>query len=242
MKTEEILTLTLEHVKHFKEEWVSDNGPDDIPVDVKAWRGGVPVAGAMLPTGDMEFLDAARFMIYALDADAVAVSLEILAGNPEREDPNLNPLTGNEFKLGEIHDLYENHDGVAKGWVLELITVMVITRGETVMRGILSYRYRDGKVEWLDHRVADEDTGGSIADALLKAMRKPSLSVQAQLPAELDRNRLDIAAMAFLQEHLPEALVGLYSIAGDSERQDLIDELGMVPAPNGDMETPDEQP
>lgn len=81
----------------------------------------------------------------------------------------LNPVTGEPWQYGEMADLAEHHDGIAKGWVSEALSAVMVDRKGSKMLWELPYRVTDDVIAWSPPELM-EGAGGPLPDMLAQIM------------------------------------------------------------------------
>ncbi len=71
----------------------------------------------------------------------------------------VNPVTGQDWHHGEMADLAMNHDGIAKGWVSEALSAVVVDNTGEHMVWELPYKATGPKVEWSPPELLEGVTG-----------------------------------------------------------------------------------
>jgi len=111
-------------------------------------------------------------------------------------DP-LNPLTGQQWRSGEMQDLAENHDGIARGLVSEGLLIFICGPSQPDHLVSLCYtRHDDGTVTWDDELDVVHGRDGAqelpqgrftgLFDGITKEMRVPDPFAALVLGKQLD--------------------------------------------------------
>lgn len=173
------------------------------------------------PGSPKEPFRIAEIVANGLDCDAVGVAAEAycIGQDPQTQQPyRENPLTGRPWGPGEMDDVAQRHDGLAKGWVTECVSVMCINRAGDIGLANFPYKYVGGRyVHWLGEntfgggawtQLDDQGAVGVIPTLLRKIMNTPSTG-QLGLSPELTREERDRTVGDFLarQGHVPVLFV-----------------------------------
>jgi len=113
-----------------------------------AFRGMNTVCMVIPAMGDGEMIAAtAKLMASGFGADSIMITSDTWGAHTL-----FNPLTGRSWRPGEMAEVAEKHDGLARGLVHEALILTVISRNRPqAMRQIPYKRAADGKsVIWLD--------------------------------------------------------------------------------------------
>ncbi len=180
-------------------------------------------------------LRAARMTGSGFDADTLVLSFETLASVNDPDDVaaamagderaqarlNINPITGRVYEHGEMQDVVDNHDALAKGWVTEQVTIVGVNRVGDVQMACLPYHYAGGgkHLMWDEPKPAFGESVGYIPDALAAGMQAPSASqlYGVVFPEQaLDRDKRDIATVKYLQNNR----IGAAILFADADQQD----------------------
>lgn len=184
MKIEEHLEWATERMRWLKEERVKDTAGMDRNTDlapvVHGWRGDEPVVTMFPLQVDRDAgLTAVNLAAMGFGCDVIALTTDSW-----RATGRINPVTGKRWRKEEMQDVALNHDGIAKGWIVESLTVQVVNRAGDSEGTVMPYRITEHtnalgikryEIEWLD----DVDStrkgmtvGGLLADAMHNVMVK----------------------------------------------------------------------
>lgn len=215
MPMPEVLTalgLVTRAAKALKEEAARQHGagPEaNLSNDVLAYRGGRLMAMVRIQghlDRDMA-LQAVDFAAKGWGADVVAMLLETWQSTLDT-----NPVTGKPWGPREMTDLAENHDGVAKGWIRDAVSVFAVDRTGEIASDNLLYRWFGNQLVW-----EPEDRGpitqhrGYLVDRMRDAMTAPVFDPETEaLPGDLQatdaverRALTDAGFAAVLQRVIP---------------------------------------
>jgi len=155
-----------------------------------AYRNNLRVA-MVLPQWDA--MGAARISAGGFAAEELALILDTYTS----PDP-INPSTGEYWKSGEMCQAVDNDNALALGWVIDALTVHMVTRAGDARLRSMPYRVRPGHVEWLPPiECMPTDIGGTIADKLRDYMTERFEGMPSETD-EVVRAALDIATSALL--------------------------------------------
>lgn len=194
MKIADVLEEQIRWARERKEGAVAeshDTDRPDVPPWLTGWRGDHPVISMMPVNGDRNIvLHAAKIMAVAFGCDIVSTNNETWMA----VDAARNPVTGEEWGHGEMEDVALHHDGLAKGWITEAMTLMVVNRAgdmatailrftvtpHTNALGITSWSIEWGKEErWTSEETDRGSVMGVIPETLIEFMNEPDLMTQA---------------------------------------------------------------
>lgn len=94
-------------------------------------------------------------------ADEIVIIADTYMHCGELASAGTNPVTGQPWAMGDLENLVTHHDGIAKGWVTEALSVLVVPRGEQsrALWTLPYFREPDGKtLTWGDPQ--DESAEG----------------------------------------------------------------------------------
>jgi hypothetical protein len=196
-----------------------------------AYRGEHPVAVVVLNAHERDdILMAASGAAGGFDPDVLTVFFEAFrtAGS------NINPLTGQMWQQDEMQEAVENHDAIARGWVVEVLTVLAVNRALDVAQAEIPFRFItsgeslrvhfDAPVYWSSLEQPDSPPEGLFPTVLRAAMSQPPSEV-AIPDQSFGRDARDVATARILQRHIG-CDVGLMSVAHDSKRIAFLAEHG----------------
>jgi len=111
-------------------------------------------------------------------ADEIVIIVDTYMHCGEQTSSGTNPVTGQPWAMGDLENLVTEHDGIAKGWVTEALSVLVVPRGEQrrTLWTLPYFREPDGTLTWGDGQ--DESAEGG---------RLTHLYGQSPLPQMPDR-------------------------------------------------------
>lgn len=158
-------------------------------------------------------LQAATVAAVGFALDLLALTFEVYVGVGEEGGAvPRNPITGKPWEIGEMQEVAELHDGVAKGYVDEALGVMVHNRAGDSAMATMPFRIRGTSVEWLEH-INGGELSGIMHSALASAMSKPALNLapefqeaMADLSPEEATTLEDVATARFLASSCQVAL------------------------------------
>jgi len=139
-------------------------GADFAPM-IMVIRGGRMVAQVLpeAPQGGVDIAHTARISIAAFGADEIIIVSDTYEAVGETM---INPVTGKEWQHGDMADLVENHDGLARGLVTECLIVLLTGRGIPDRMATLPYvRGEGGAISWTTESFQDL-TDGQGADRI----------------------------------------------------------------------------
>lgn len=248
MKIADVLEEQAKWARQRKEDTVAeshDTDRPDVPPWLTGWRGDHPVISMMPVNGDRDIiLHAAHIMTRAFGCDVVATNNETWMAT----DAANNPLTGKRWEHGEMEDVALNHDGLAKGWITEAMTLMVVNRAgdiatailrfvttqHTNALGITSWTIEWGEESrWTSDDVADGQVTGLIPETLVEFMNEPDMMTEfmsipglaeefAALSLEEQRAHADCAVIKLLPRMQYEGAAMLMS--DNPERQAVLED------------------
>lgn len=180
MKLEDILDHAVRSCEFVKREAVrrARGRPreSDLPPCVMAWRGDEQVVIALAGQVNRDQgLELAHRVAVGFDADAIAFITDAYSAHPDLP-AGINPLTGKEWHQGEMQDLVENHDGIARGWIVEYLYVNVVNKAGDIAGGGLQYTLTGRHIEMTPGPQYFGGIDGLVPDALRRAMKSPSMS------------------------------------------------------------------
>lgn len=145
---------------------------ENVPPVIALYRGEELVAHITMGLQQRDvILDVARIAITGFSADVAALIVE--GWQTECED---NPVTGQPWGPNEMQDLVDHHDGIAKGWISDGMTVMSVNRaGDTLFTSLL-LRIHGRRVKWTREIAKEVDARGGVPEALVSYMNMPGLS------------------------------------------------------------------
>lgn len=185
MKLDELLEQTMARAKDMKEHTVAQAATEgwnpDIKMIVEGFRGDRPVIMLMpLDTGRDEVLRAGYAAATMFGCDTLSITHESW-----QTGERLNPLTGKDWEVGDMQDLAENHDGIAKGWIAEALMSYAVNRAGDLVSGFQKFvMHGDNEngytVEWTETQVLPaEQSGvqhrGVIPESLVSFMNAPTV-------------------------------------------------------------------
>ncbi len=240
-------------------EWATRKGRADIAAQIEVYRGDQMVALLTVNGLSADILGKlGGLSAHAFDADTLVLSFETYgtvtdpelvqraaAGDEEAHAALMrNPVTGRPYEyVGQIREVAEEHDGIAKGWVTEMITVVAVNRaGDMDIRNLPFHYASNGRYLMWDHVAAAEkwwrdqrDKGegetsvrGGLADALITGMNIPSMGQILPDPqnTEMSRAERDAWAAEFIQRARLAAVI-LCSPEDNGDRVRTLKRAGM---------------
>lgn len=226
-------------------EWACTDGQGDISPYLIAYRAGEPVCQVILHNHMRdEILDVAAVMARGFDADVISMTHEAYAANYSVNSANraINPMTGHEWGAGEMQDAAQNHDGIAKGWVREVVNIIVINRAADVGMQALGFHFTPTAfgtqaIQWYDDSTTrpfistdrNQQTMGLMVDAMTTVMLAPSGSqlVSHTFLSEFDQNQRDASTAVHIQSSY-ECAAMLFAEATNNERINILNKIGKV--------------
>ncbi len=174
-------------------------------------RDGRLVAQVMPPDGRGPVVEkVARVAAAAFGAhELVLVSDTYQATGPDR----LNPLTGKTWRPGEMQDIADNHDGIARGLVHEALMVYICGPAQPDRMICLPYTRRDDKVDWgepedlTDGKNGREELHSRFSD--LFARITPDMKVPDPIAALLMSKMDATVALAFYSDETDPVMQSL---------------------------------
>ncbi len=168
-------------------------------------------------------------------ADAVAFCFEGVVPRVET-----NPLTGQGWQRGEAEQVRLENDGVARGWVSDVLVVAYVGRDGSIHTSAQNFAKVDGVVTWDSE---NEQPGGVGAEPILQqALEQPALDA-AQVPdpgdsfvapegapmlsAEDGRLMLDIGCTRIVDGRLPENSRAAF-VARDEDEARVLVQQGLM--------------
>lgn len=156
-----------------KEGAISQDKASFVP-KVVCWRGEDMVASVGLLAENDRLVD-----LVALCGSGFSADVMVLVYDTLRTAPGLdrNPMTGTVWRPGDAQDLFDDHDGVERGWVEEGLVVVAANRAEDVVTSLLPYAVEGSRVRW-GERVDSATPRGEAAEftrLLLDVMAMPSI-------------------------------------------------------------------
>lgn len=192
-------------------------GECDVPPTLLVYRG-LELAAIVIGGRDRdEALLAARLAAFGFDADTLVAVLDtFLARTPT------SPMTGQDWAPHEMARLAAEHDGIARGWVTEALTLSAVNRADDLALANLPYAVTGRRIAWAEPTSIDGATfTGAVPDGLCAAMREPSMSVAAARDgiafgthSERTRAHCDIATVRSFAERLSMVGVALAAESG----------------------------
>lgn len=109
-----------------------------------------------------------------------------------------NPLTGNDWRHGEMANVAEYLNGVGKGWVSEALVLSLMRRQQSAleMRVIPYRRTAGGTVSWQSSERMDTTGDRRVLGRLTTMMSADPLGQPVNSREEADREVLDVLAAA----------------------------------------------
>jgi len=168
MSLQRQVEIAAERAREIKRERCREEGRVDIIVLVEIYRGPLPVALGFLAANTKTIMRDLGLLITGFDADAVVFCNE---GYSQRYEGN-NPVTGKPTVMGDYQRLAEQHDGVAKGWVIETLNTFGANRAGDVIAWSDPYSW-DGDVPVFQggHFLAKPQ--GGLPERLIEIMNHP---------------------------------------------------------------------
>lgn len=219
-----------------QKEYVCRRRPADIRPVIDVWRGEELIATAVPRIHDRDLiLRTFQMCAVGFDADALAMTFESYTtgmslpkdlDNPTPEEVaeaqrrSVNPMTGKEWRQGELSDAAKNHGGIEKGWVWEAVSISCANRAGDVVMTQLPYRYAAGHVVWENPVNAPPgmDVEGPMPEAMIGAMNAPSMAmVLPYRPDEGTRAERDVWAAEKIMA-VADCRVALFSLAANKDR------------------------
>lgn len=206
---------------------------------VLVYRGNEQIAIIGLARSNRDdMLSVASVAAYAFEADMLAVVHDTWFAH----DPSKNPLTGNDWQPGDMQDLVDNHDGIAKGWVSDAILVVACNRAGDQMQEMIPYRIRKRSryttVDWIDKPPLPEDvpedeiiSAGVIPDALTEIMGRSSVTQEMAKNTdlgEIGKQMLEALGAEVFRAHQDCAAVKLFADPPSNWGEDFPRELSIV--------------
>lgn len=158
----------------------------DIRAVIEGFRGTEMVV-VMIPARIHrdDALAAARWAALGFECDTIAMTTE--AWHPAEEFTRRNPITGESWGAGEMQQVAESHDGLARGWLVENLSTWVVNRAGDVIDVCQDYRIsRSGygkkttryEIEWIGEPMFSDtlkaQVMGLIPESLVRYMNAPS--------------------------------------------------------------------
>lgn len=237
MKIADALDLACRSARNVKDEHVrrvkGKAGRTDIQTVVACWRGDRQVALVFTHPDRDRMLDIAHMAAVGFSADVLAVTMETFSARILE-----NPVTGEPWGHGEMAQVVEQHDGLAKGWVHEALMTQVLNRAGDVAGRIQPYVLDGGRtVEWVDTPPDAEgaELRGLVPDALAAAMAEPTMlqhagrdmmarHLLAELGAERAAAHADVGVVRVLEERYGGEVMVLLAAEPGSVREQVIRE------------------
>ncbi len=179
-------------------EYAISRGENGMPHLVALYRGDDHVALLVIKGDSTTVVPAAQLAILGLDADLAVVITDSYTVFCDRHHdqadidgllaeadwcPHLiNPTTGRKWGRGEMEKVAREHDGVAKGWVHEILCCNAFNRAGDVASVVMPYQragIKRDRVVWTEIREWGESTG-YIRDSLVGIMNTPSTTTLLQ--------------------------------------------------------------
>lgn len=233
MLIQEAMRRATAHARTVKEEHVrrvkGKVGRTDIMTFIEFYRGDDVVAVLWHQPDRDTMLDAVWLGAAGFSADVVAVTMETFHTTLSE-----NPVTGRTWGSGEMAEVAAEHDGLAKGWVVETLVTEVANRAGDSRQVLQGYVIAGRTVEWVDEQDSEEmgaEVGGVVPETILAAMNNASLAQEiARLEITPDRLGLsgermqthaDIATVKVLEAKLGHAypMVMLWAPPGSVRAQ-----------------------
>lgn len=242
MALRELHEQTIAGVKRVK-EYACRNRPRDIPAMIDVYRGEVLVATIRPPmktTGDM--IAAIATAASGFEGDAMIIAAEsfspTLAPNMEllsddelaevSRKNEINPVTGRPWAYGEMAEVARLHDGIAMGWVTELILFSSVNRAGDLIATHQPFRYVAGKyLSWgTPWTRTDQQIDGDVPAAMVAAMNAPSAGHLFPFdPTELTQAQRDVVVAQILVENGSQ--VGLFAGTEEQDRVRVLRSAGI---------------
>lgn len=208
-------------------------GETDLLTKIDAFRGNELVASAFAPPNRDKMLHLCSIMSRGLGADVMTMTYETWSTKHAAK----HPLTGEQWKAGDLQDLAENHDGLAKGYVHECLMTSGVNRAGDHDAISRQYVIEKRKVNWLSGLDLDSHLGGEMSglvpDMLTKIMAEPPADVTLlqQFPGIAEnlisnpnwRDHADIATVKAIMTLIEDCAITIGS-EPDTERARLIRE------------------
>lgn len=149
-------------------------GQGDLLPTIVAYRGDQMVAliqGSAIDRDQM--LNLVYIAASGYEADVVATAFETWIAHNLAE----NPLTGRPWVPGDMQDLVENHDGRAKGWIVDALMISAVNRAGDFRARTVPYRTKGRRVEWIEGGTQPDEVAfeGYIADQMRQTMLAPPM-------------------------------------------------------------------
>lgn len=139
----------IDHAREMLEYSVSEQVGFKPIVNVR--RDGRPCA-LILPRGPGDDPGAVITWVCQLAAELFAADEILIISDTYHSTLTTNPMTGQAWRSGEMEQLATEHNGVEKGWVMDAISLIQVTREPPAAQMVaLGYSVQDdGKVIWSD--------------------------------------------------------------------------------------------
>lgn len=186
---------TAQRNAHQLKQYACRRRPHDTPAVIDCFRGDALVA-TVVPIKHKRDLILTAFDACqaAFDADLVVLAFETIIATR-----NTNPMTGQQWNLGELNEAFRA-GGIEHGWVQEAIALIAANRAGDVRMLCMPFRYAGGHLVWLPIPELDQAMG-IMPDAVREAMLSTSLG--QVLPLEHPQGDRDAAGAVALQALLP---------------------------------------
>jgi hypothetical protein len=232
----EDLTMAIAAITDIKEATCSHGVAQDIKPVITVQRGDqlIGVTSVHVDVSRETILSAIGTCAVGFAADVVTAAFETLASaHPD----NINPMTGHQWRYGEIQDAVEHHEGIARGWVKEAISVTAVNRAGDAAFGYMSYRYVPDvfsgaklRLRWTGTETVLSTEGwdaqGYMMERMIEMMLDPVIMPNEVEVEPFDRDVLDAACARFLLEHGCD--VALYVNEDETERLEMLTRLGVA--------------
>jgi hypothetical protein len=211
-------------------EDVAKDGPRDIAPYAVIHRGEHPIAVVTMPLHERDtILLTASFCASAFAADSIGIVFETYQGVHDPLDPHrceINPLTGKTWGPGEMDDAAKNHEGIAKGWLNECVSMAVADRAGDFAMTARPFSYTEGRLVWLESENWSTTDGNTVSTGIMPRAMRHFMTHQTEAPknCQLSRDELDLASAAWLTSK--GNAVHLYALVTDEHRQDLLKRAG----------------
>lgn len=235
------LKYTIEDAIQLKEKRVGQATTRDessITPYVQGYRGKDPVVRFVTALQDRDqALVGVKIAAIGFGCDIVALVIDTWSARTKE-----NPVTGQEWKQGDMQDLVENHQGLEKGWIGEGLTIHIINRAGDMAGTVKHYviEEKDGSftLTWQTDKdpsldMDTENSGeweGVIPQTMLKMMEFPTIDVIATklgvmiddfgLTPEQARAHIDCAAVRQLMNN--EVWSGVIMLMAGPEEKDRV--------------------
>lgn len=181
--------------------------PDAAHGFVSGWRGDTPFGWAMLSRHDRDAL------LYLVRIFAAGFSCDVIALTNEAwfTALNENPMTGERWGEQEMQSVVDNHNGRAKGWIQDSLSITVVNRAGDLAMQLLPFRIEGNRVIWDEPQAPYLSTNpsgtfrvsGIIPETMIKSMSIPEMDTRQDMP---DVGHSFTQRRAFLDSALVESL------------------------------------